>query len=150
MTGGAAARKKPSLKERLGGHSIRSRKIGNEAKRGSFDTLVGDIERAARERGEEPPLSSAAFRAGSLIRMMRKSRSLTQAALAKRIGVTQARVSELESGMGSRGPSWELMERIAKACSATILISPTESDIAIDASEPANAERQWTLAATGG
>jgi DNA-binding XRE family transcriptional regulator len=149
MTGGAAAKKKSSLSERLGGHAVQRRRIGNESKRGSFDALIEDIERAALERGEKPALSSAAFRAGSLIRTMRKSRGLTQAALAKRIGVSQARVSELESGMGPQGPSWELMERIARACSATILVSPTESDIAIDAAQP-DSDRHWTLGTAGG
>ena len=141
---GAAAKKRGFLKGRLIGRSFPSRRIGNDSKRGSFDALIEEIERASLDRREEPALSGAAFRAGSLIRMMRKARGLTQTALARRIGVTQARISELEGGLGPRGPSWDLMARIAKACSATILISPPESNLAFDAAEP-DSEFRWTL-----
>lgn len=137
------------LRERRASRASRAAPTGNQSKRGSFDALVVEIERSQRASGEEPTVSSAAFRAGALIRMMRKAGGLSQTVLAKRLGVTQARVSELEAGLGARGPSWDLMERIARECHATILISPPESDIAVDASEPANAGRHWTLAAMG-
>ena len=123
--------------------------LGDDARRGSFAALVEEIEEAQRERGEEPSLSAAAFRAGSIIRMMRKAGGLSQQQLARRIGVTQARISELEAGLGSRGPSWDLMERLAQACGASILVSPPESDLAVDVSAPAGEERRWTLAAAG-
>ncbi|MGZ8285078.1 MAG: helix-turn-helix transcriptional regulator [Allosphingosinicella sp.] len=121
----------------------------SESKRGSFDNLVAEIEGTRRDQGKESKLSSAALRAGAIIRMMRKSRGFTQAMLARAIGVTQARVSELEAGVGAHGPSWDLMERIARACNATILVSPPESDIAVDVAEPSNDERHWTLTAVG-
>jgi transcriptional regulator with XRE-family HTH domain len=107
------------------------------------------MERDQLERGEQPTVSSAAFRAGAVIRIMRKSRGLTQAELAECLGVSQARVSEMEAGLGPRGPSWDLMERVANACSAIILVSPLESDRAIDASSPGGG-RQWTVTAAGG
>jgi transcriptional regulator with XRE-family HTH domain len=74
--------------------------------------------------GEDPKfeqkygLSSAALRAGDIIRTMRKAAGLSQAELAKRMSatVTQARISELEAGVGSQGPTWDVMERIAVAC----------------------------------
>lgn len=146
----SASKRARGLKEGRMDRAYRVRPTGNDSKRGSFDALVAEIEHEQRERGEEPALSSAAFRAGALIRMMRKSGGLSQAMLARRIGVTQARVSELEAGAGARGPSWDLMERVASACGATILVSPTESDIAIDAFAPADTDRKWTLAAAGG
>ena len=123
--------------------------LGQESRRGSFAPLVDEVEQAQRRRGEEPSLSGAAFRAGSLIRMMRKARGLSQQQLARKLGVTQARISELEAGIGTRGPSWDLMERLVQACGATILVSPSESDLAVDASAPDDKERQWMLAAAG-
>ncbi|MFL6846569.1 MAG: helix-turn-helix transcriptional regulator [Allosphingosinicella sp.] len=128
----------------------RAERLGNPDKRGSFDSLIARVEEEQIARGEKPTLSSAAYRAGNVIRMMRKSRRFSQAMLARRLGVSQARISELEAGVGAHGPSWDLMERVAKACGATILISPPDSEIAVDASEPFDSERQWTLASAGG
>jgi DNA-binding XRE family transcriptional regulator len=125
-------------------------RLGKDSHRGSFDALIVDIERAQAEDGEEPTVSSAAFRAGQIIRMFRKGKGMSQAMLARRLGVTQARISELEAGLGPRGPSWDLMERIANACDATILVSPPSSDIAFDAAEPSNAKRYWAMAGEEG
>jgi transcriptional regulator with XRE-family HTH domain len=46
---------------------------------------------------------------------MRKAAGLSQSELAERIGVKQSRISEIESGVGTQGPTWEVMERIAAA-----------------------------------
>jgi DNA-binding XRE family transcriptional regulator len=144
-TGGVA-----NVRDRKARSTVQPQPLGDESKRGSFGALVEDIEQNELSHGEEPTVSSAAFRAGSIIRMMRRTRGLSQAGLAKSLGVTQARVSELEAGLGPRGPSWDLMERVASACSATILISRPESGIAIDASAPDDTKRQWTIAVAGG
>jgi transcriptional regulator with XRE-family HTH domain len=74
-------------------------------------------------------LSSAAIRAGDLVRGWRKAAHLTQGQLALKLGVKQSRVSEIESGAGTQGPTWELMERIALACGRTLGALPrSEAD----------------------
>jgi transcriptional regulator with XRE-family HTH domain len=68
--------------------------------------------KATKGRG----ISSAAIRAGDIVRSLRKAAGLSQSQLATMLGVTQSRVSEIESGMGTQGPTWHIMERIAAAC----------------------------------
>ncbi|MBD0272271.1 MAG: helix-turn-helix transcriptional regulator [Acetobacteraceae bacterium] len=82
--------------------------------------LVEDIERDDPAGAAAEGLSSASMRAGDLIRSMRREAGLTQAQLARHLGVEQSRVSELEAGRGVHGPSWSLMERIASACGRRI------------------------------
>ncbi|WP_339829814.1 helix-turn-helix transcriptional regulator [uncultured Parvibaculum sp.] len=127
----------------------KAKTAGNPEKRGSFATLIGKLEKAQREKHEEVTVSSAAFRAAAIIRMMRKSRKLSQTELARRLGVSQARISEIESGIGAQGPSWDLMERIARACGSSILIVPPGEDFAIDAASPDSA-LHWKLESSEG
>jgi DNA-binding transcriptional regulator YiaG len=124
-----------------------NRKVSNPKKRGSFEGLIGAIEADDIRRGEAPAISGAAFRAAAIVRTMRKSRNLSQKELAVRLKLTQARVSEIESGVGAQGPTWDLMERIAKACDSRILISPHDSGFAMDAAEFPEPSRHWAIAA---
>ena len=55
-----------------------------------------------------------------VVRAARIKAGLTQVALAKLAGTTQAVVSRIESGTDSRTPSLELLSRIAGACKATL------------------------------
>ena len=64
---------------------------------------------AVRER-------DAVFLAADFIRDSRKKVNLSQVELAKRIGVSQARISELESGRLKHGPSISVLSKIATAC----------------------------------
>ena len=91
----------------------------NEA-RGTLDRLVARLDARHPDRK-----TGAGFRAGGLVRGLRREAGLTQGDLAKRIGVSQARISELEAGLGSQGPTWDLMERIATACGRTIGVLPS-------------------------
>lgn len=68
------------------------------------------------------------MRTAAMIRKWRKDASMTQSELGRRIGVSQARVSEMESGMSKLGPSFETMERIAEACDITFLWSNMAAD----------------------
>src|SRR3954469_11266551 len=77
--------------------------------------LVALLEAEDPHGAAEAGLSSAAMRAGDLVRSMRREAKLSQEELAARIGVSQARISELEAGRGQQGPTWDVMERIAKA-----------------------------------
>lgn len=54
------------------------------------------------------------------VRAARLRSRLTQAALAKRIGSTQAVIARLESGTDSRTPSVPLLAHIAAACNGTL------------------------------
>jgi transcriptional regulator with XRE-family HTH domain len=74
----------------------------------------------ARAQFEE---SSDLAEAARIVRTMRSrargsegSRGITQEALAGLLGVTQARISQIESGQGRDGLSFTLMKRIARAC----------------------------------
>jgi transcriptional regulator with XRE-family HTH domain len=88
--------------------------------------LVEQFERANPDRIGRSGLSSAALRAGDLIRDMRKAAGLSQAALANEMGVKQSRISELEAGIGSQGPTWDVMERVAKCCGRVLQVSGLE------------------------
>ena len=63
-----------------------------------------------------------------LVRTIRREAGLSQRSLASAIGVSQARVSEIEAGLGKHGPSWEVMERIAAVCGREIGILPLSAD----------------------
>jgi transcriptional regulator with XRE-family HTH domain len=94
--------------------------LADSKDRGSpIATLVQRLESDDNWPGK---ISSAAFRAGDLVRTIRKEAGFSQAALASRIGVKQARISEIEAGAGSQGPTWDLMERIAAACGRRIVL----------------------------
>ena len=85
--------------------------------------LVEAFEREDASLVRQKGLSSAAMRAGSQIREMRKRAGLSQAELGRKIGATQARISELEAGLGVQGPTWDVLERIAAACGTPIRIA---------------------------
>lgn len=89
--------------------------------------LVEKLERSSPDLTREKKLSSAAMRAGALIRKMRKDAHLSQTELAGRLGLSQARVSEIEAGVGTQGPTWDVMERISAACGKILVVSPNET-----------------------
>jgi CarD family transcriptional regulator len=84
--------------------------------------LVERFEKSIPKFGETYRLSSAALRAGDMIRTMRKGAGLTQGELAKSLAMTQARISELEVGLGTQGPTWDVMERVAAACGKRLVL----------------------------
>ena len=61
---------------------------------------------------------------GSLARRMREAadggRGVSQQELARRLGVSQARISAIERGSGPQGPTYELLKRIARACGVVL------------------------------
>jgi DNA-binding XRE family transcriptional regulator len=89
--------------------------------------LVRKMERRTPELASARGLSSAAMRAGDLVRAMRKEAGLSQSQLAKRLEVTQARISEIEAGIGAQGPTWDLMERLSAACGRTLGVAGDQS-----------------------
>jgi DNA-binding XRE family transcriptional regulator len=65
----------------------------------------------------------ANFHAAELVKEARKAAQLSQAELARRIDVTQARISQMESGEAPYGPSIVLLERVARACGGMLRLS---------------------------
>lgn len=106
----------------------------------SLASVVQQIEQRDPALVESFGLSSAAMRAGELVRQMRRHAGLSQVGLAERLGVSQARVSEIESGAGTHGPTWDVMERIAAVCGQAIgVLSAIQT-------EPSAEDELWRMA----
>jgi DNA-binding XRE family transcriptional regulator len=101
--------------------------VTSEERGESLAELVETFEQNEPEVVAKFDLSSASLRAADLIRTMRKKARLSQAQLAEKLGVKQTRVSELEAGIGRQGPTWAVMERVAKACGQRIGAQPAIS-----------------------
>lgn len=100
--------------------NISPAKVTSKGRGRPLADLVRKMERKMPELASARGLSSAAMRAGDLVRAMRKDAGLSQSQLAKRLEVTQARISEIEAGIGAQGPTWDLMERLSAACGRTL------------------------------
>lgn len=92
--------------------------VSSKGRGRSLADLVEDRESSNPELPRATGVSSAALRAGEYIQSMRKAAGLSQAALAQLMNVTQARISELEAGVGAQGPTWGVMERVSRVCGA--------------------------------
>jgi len=66
---------------------------------------------------------SAASQIADLIRQTREDAGLSQAALGKKVGVSQARISQIEQGAKIYGTSVVLLARLAAACGRTLQMS---------------------------
>jgi DNA-binding XRE family transcriptional regulator len=73
---------------------------------------------------ERVGLSSAALRAGELVRGMRKANGWTQTQLADMLGWDQVRISNIERGEGTRGPTFDVLTKIAEACGFDLQFTP--------------------------
>lgn len=60
-------------------------------------------------------ISSAAMRAGDMVRKYRRALHMTQVQLSERTGIDQGVISSIESGKGKDGPTFATMEKLAKA-----------------------------------
>jgi transcriptional regulator with XRE-family HTH domain len=76
---------------------------------------------------EKIGLSSAAVRAGRLVREMRQAKGWTQVRLAKELGWDQVRISNIERGEGTRGPTFDVLQKIAAACDYDIEFKPRQA-----------------------
>jgi transcriptional regulator with XRE-family HTH domain len=59
----------------------------------------------------------------SSLKRMRVAAGLTQAQLAQKLGVSQGRISQIESGLPDHAPSIEMIGRFAHACGLTAIVS---------------------------
>jgi ribosome-binding protein aMBF1 (putative translation factor) len=87
-----------------------------------FNELIGNSARAQ----ESFHTASFALEAAALVRKMRTladgGEGISQAALADRLGISQARVSTIERGDGPAGPTFALLRRIANACGVQLSV----------------------------
>lgn len=65
----------------------------------------------------------AAEQVATLIRQTRESAGLSQTELGRKVGVSQARISQMERGDATFGPSIGLLVRVAQACGCTLMLS---------------------------
>ena len=65
----------------------------------------------------------ASLRAAEFVKETRESANLSRTALAHKLGVSAARITQLESGEGRYGPSVALLARIVEACGGTLQLS---------------------------
>lgn len=86
-----------------------------------MDVVLQHYEEVSPAAAKQTGISSAAMRAGTIVRGMRRTAHFSQAELAERIGVSQARISEIEIGEGPQGPTFALLERIGAACGMVLV-----------------------------
>jgi DNA-binding transcriptional regulator YiaG len=91
----------------------------------NFDELVG----ASPEAKEQFATAAHALEAAALVRQMRQAADgehpISQSELARRLNVSSARISAIESGDGPSGPTFALLKRIARACHVGFAVSIT-------------------------
>ena len=63
-----------------------------------------------------------------VVRSMREQASLTQAQLAKLVGVSQPMIARMERGLDQRTPRWETLRRIGLALGTQLKLSFVEAD----------------------
>jgi ribosome-binding protein aMBF1 (putative translation factor) len=73
-----------------------------------FDSLIGSDPEVRRAAEDAEIVASV----GELVRRLRTSKAVTQSELARRTGMTQAHISELERGLGPNGPTVITLARI--------------------------------------
>jgi transcriptional regulator with XRE-family HTH domain len=81
----------------------------------ALDKVLGGRELSERSKAalEQADLVQEA---AQFLRQMREHAELTQEGLGEKLGVSQARISELERGNSPEGMSYALLRRAAKAC----------------------------------
>jgi transcriptional regulator with XRE-family HTH domain len=80
----------------------------------AFREILGDNKYEGRRIGLDT--ADAVREAARFIRQMREYARLTQAQLAQRLDVSQARVSEMERGTSPEGVGYALLRRVAVSC----------------------------------
>jgi transcriptional regulator with XRE-family HTH domain len=87
------------------------------AKNEWIERSIEDLIRDDRELATDVQSAlSSASEAAKFIRDMRSIAGLSQLELARRLGISQPRVSAMEKGSGPDGPTYGMLRRIARAC----------------------------------
>lgn len=100
------------------------RRVSSGNRGAPLSSLFAAAERQYPGIEEEVGLSSAALRAGELVRGMRKANGWTQTTLAEALGWDQVRISNIERGEGTRGPTFDVLTKIAEACGYDLQFTP--------------------------
>jgi ribosome-binding protein aMBF1 (putative translation factor) len=90
--------------------TLNDRKRREEAVRQIVGDAHYDSNRDAYENAD------AVQEAARFVRQMREHAELSQRALGERLGVSQARISEIEKGGAPEGVSYALLKRVSRAC----------------------------------
>jgi transcriptional regulator with XRE-family HTH domain len=89
--------------------------LNNRGRRNAaFREILGTKKYEERRAGLEK--ADAVREAARFIKEMREHAKLSQAALARKLGMSQARVSEMERGNSPDGVGYALLRRVAVAC----------------------------------
>ena len=97
-----------------------SGKSGNR-RQGTFERVsLGELVGSSPAFAEQVRRSRDVIEGGALVRRMREmadgGAGISQEELARRLGLSQARISAIEKGGGTQGPTYELLKRVARAC----------------------------------
>lgn len=118
-------------------------KVGSGDRGRPVADLLARVERKYPGIEEKIGLSSAALRAGQLVREIRKSRGWTQTQLADLLGWDQERISNIERGEGTRGPTFDVLQKIAIACDYDLLFAPRVQAVAAEVGSSTEAKSQF-------
>ena len=114
----------------------------------SYETLLGD----SPEFREAVATAEDVLEGAALIRQMRaaadEGAGIGKSELARRLGVTPARVSALEKGEGRQGPTYALLKRVARACGLEFdarraVIDPRCEGSSTPMTQPEHEARNW-------
>jgi len=108
--------------------------------------LLARIEQTHPGIEEKIGLSSAALRAGQIVRNMRKAKGWTQTELADLLGWDQERISNIERGEGTRGPTFDVLQKIAIACDYDLLFAPRVQAVIAEVGPSTGAKAQFGTA----
>lgn len=75
----------------------------------------------------------AVIRLGDMLRRVREAANLSQAQLARKVGMTQPAVSRLEKGFGRRGPEVDTIMRFVHGCDMELVVQVRERPAAAPA-----------------
>ena len=95
-----------TVSEKISGDQRDQRMISGSAE------ISGTLEQLAQSIGVNAPELREKHR---LMAMIVKAQKLSQAALAKRVGVTQSRIAQIESGIGTAKVSFDILLNILVA-----------------------------------
>jgi transcriptional regulator with XRE-family HTH domain len=109
-----------------------------------LSALASDINTDPKARAAWLEVAAARM-AAQLMRNARKRSGLTQPELARALDLTQARISQIESGRTEDMPSLELLIRFVDACGDELVLSTAQAE---EASTPRRRRRRDALSPT--
>ncbi|MES2255507.1 MAG: helix-turn-helix transcriptional regulator [Pseudomonadota bacterium] len=90
----------------------------------SVEQFVQELPQALIDWANDAKENSGAVRAGTLLRTIRTNAGLSQTALGEQTQIKQADISALETGSGERGPTFDVLARVAEACGYRLTFAP--------------------------